>query len=181
MASTVESPLILCPPPQSLIRRIHTSKQWTPDYPPYSRYQWLSDNSIHKVEAKVNRHEAKLSKPESIIHLRPPLSDQKHLRTDPLMTMATRIPMSVYLVHPELPKFPPVRACLFDMDGLLLNTEDMYTSCNNAILHKYDRPSLPWAIKAQMQGRPGPEVSSISNFFFRAPPEKMLLYFVEKY
>ena len=166
MASTMESPLVFCPPPQSLIRRIHTSKQLTPDCLPYSRYQWLSDSSIHKVEAKVNRHEAKLSKPEAIIHLRPPLPDQKHLTTDTLMTMATRIPMPIRLVAQESPKFSPVRACLFDMDGLLLNTEDMYTSCNNAILHKYNRPSLPWAIKAQMQGRPGPEVSSISNLAF---------------
>ena len=54
--------------------------------------------------------------------------------------------------------FPKVRACLFDMDGLLLDTEDIYTLCNNVILHQCGRPSLPWNIKAQLQGRPGPEV-----------------------
>ena len=56
-------------------------------------------------------------------------------------------------------RFPPVRACLFDMDGLLIDTEDIYTKCNNVILHEYGKPSLPWKIKAQLQGRPGPEVS----------------------
>ncbi|KAI0814630.1 HAD-like protein [Xylaria sp. FL0064] len=51
--------------------------------------------------------------------------------------------------------FPPVRACLFDMDGLLINTEDLYTKCANIVLQKYGRPPLPWAIKAQMMGIPG--------------------------
>lgn len=48
------------------------------------------------------------------------------------------------------------------MDGLLLDTEDIYTLCNNVILHQYGRPSLPWSIKAQLQGRPGPEVRACS-------------------
>lgn len=50
---------------------------------------------------------------------------------------------------------PPVRACLFDMDGLLINTEDLYTKCANIVLEKYGRPGLPWSIKAQMMGVPG--------------------------
>lgn len=44
------------------------------------------------------------------------------------------------------------------MDGLLLDTEDIYTHCNNIICHQYGRPNLPWKVKCQMQGRPGPEV-----------------------
>lgn len=50
-----------------------------------------------------------------------------------------------------------VRACLFDMDGLLLNTEDLYTECTNLVLRKHGKPDMPWSIKAQLQGRPGPE------------------------
>ncbi|KAH8787501.1 HAD-like domain-containing protein [Hyaloscypha sp. PMI_1271] len=57
--------------------------------------------------------------------------------------------------------FPPVRACLFDMDGLLLDSEDKYTICTNAILAKYGRGTLPWSVKAQLQGRPGPTSSAI--------------------
>lgn len=57
--------------------------------------------------------------------------------------------------------FPPVRACLFDMDGLLLDTEDIYTICINAILTHYGRPSLPWSIKAKLQGRPMAESNRI--------------------
>ncbi|KAE9371396.1 HAD-like protein [Stipitochalara longipes BDJ] len=57
--------------------------------------------------------------------------------------------------------FPPVRACLFDMDGLLLDSEDKYTLCTNIILAKYGREPLPWSIKAQLQGRPGPTASEI--------------------
>lgn len=56
--------------------------------------------------------------------------------------------------------FPPVRACLFDMDGLLIDSEDIYTICTNIVLHEYGKPSLPWHIKAQIQGRPGLEVQT---------------------
>jgi pseudouridine 5'-phosphatase len=51
----------------------------------------------------------------------------------------------------------PVRACLFDMDGLLLNTEDLYTECTNLVLREHGKPDMPWSIKARLQGRPGPE------------------------
>ncbi|KAF4307297.1 Haloacid dehalogenase-like hydrolase [Botryosphaeria dothidea] len=62
---------------------------------------------------------------------------------------------------PAQTKPPPIRACLFDMDGLLLDTEDLYTIVTNQLLHRYNKPSLPWSIKAQLQGRPGPEASRI--------------------
>ncbi|KAL7276978.1 hypothetical protein RUND412_000015 [Rhizina undulata] len=52
-------------------------------------------------------------------------------------------------------ELPPVRACLFDMDGLLLNTEDLYTVVTNTILRENGRPDLPWSVKAKLQGRPG--------------------------
>lgn len=41
------------------------------------------------------------------------------------------------------------------MDGLLLDTEDIYSLCTNMVLEKYGRPPLPWSIKATLQGRPG--------------------------
>ena len=44
------------------------------------------------------------------------------------------------------------------MDGLLIDSEDKYTIAINTILHEYGKPSLPWSIKAQLQGRPAPEV-----------------------
>ncbi|KAH8895695.1 HAD-like protein [Thozetella sp. PMI_491] len=65
--------------------------------------------------------------------------------------------------------FPPVRACLFDMDGLLLNTEDLYTLCINLILAKYGRPEMPWSIKAKLQGRPGPEANQIFREWAQLP------------
>ncbi|CCX07367.1 HAD-like domain-containing protein [Pyronema domesticum] len=57
---------------------------------------------------------------------------------------------------------PPVRACLFDMDGLLLNTEDLYTKVTNTLLAELGRPPLTWYIKAQLQGRP---VSAATKVF----------------
>ncbi|ESZ92607.1 HAD superfamily hydrolase [Sclerotinia borealis F-4128] len=57
--------------------------------------------------------------------------------------------------------FPPIRACLFDMDGLLLDSEDKYTLVTNTLLKKYNKPSIPWSIKAQMQGRPAASATAI--------------------
>ncbi|KAI1266990.1 HAD-like domain-containing protein [Xylariaceae sp. FL1019] len=65
--------------------------------------------------------------------------------------------------------FPPVRACLFDMDGLLLDTEDIYTSCINILLEKYGRPNLPWSIKAKLQGRPGPDANALFRDWAQLP------------
>lgn len=53
---------------------------------------------------------------------------------------------------------PAIRACIFDMDGLLIDSEDLYTLCTNEILREYGKPDLPWNIKAQLQGRPSLEV-----------------------
>ncbi|MCJ1311984.1 Pseudouridine-5'-phosphatase [Agyrium rufum] len=55
------------------------------------------------------------------------------------------------------------------MDGLLIDSEDIYTLASNEILHKYNRPSLPWSIKAQLQGRPGPESSQILHSWAQLP------------
>lgn len=65
--------------------------------------------------------------------------------------------------------FPPVRACLFDMDGLLLDTEDLYTKAVNIILDKYARDPLPWSIKAKLQGRPGPASVQIFHDWAKLP------------
>jgi pseudouridine-5'-monophosphatase len=48
--------------------------------------------------------------------------------------------------------FPPVRAIIFDLDGLLINTEDVNAICTNNILTKYGRPTLPRSIQAQLLG-----------------------------
>ncbi|KAJ0118677.1 haloacid dehalogenase-like hydrolase [Diaporthe amygdali] len=65
--------------------------------------------------------------------------------------------------------FPPIRACLFDMDGLLLDTEDIYTECINILLSKYGRPPLPWSIKARLQGRPGPQANELFHNWAQLP------------
>lgn len=55
------------------------------------------------------------------------------------------------------------------MDGLLLDTEDIYTLCINLLLEKYDRPNMPWSIKAQLQGRPGPQANEIFHKWAQLP------------
>ena len=55
------------------------------------------------------------------------------------------------------------------MDGLLLDTEDLYTLCVNLILEKYQRPQLPWSIKAKLQGRPGPAANKLFHEWAKLP------------
>ncbi|PYH42311.1 haloacid dehalogenase superfamily protein [Aspergillus saccharolyticus JOP 1030-1] len=72
-------------------------------------------------------------------------------------------------MSPSTPELPRVRACLFDMDGLLIDSEDIYTSITNTILQEYGKPMLPWSIKAQLQGRPAPEASRIFHTWANLP------------
>ncbi|KAI5924728.1 HAD-like protein [Camillea tinctor] len=67
------------------------------------------------------------------------------------------------------PSFPPVRACLFDMDGLLINTEDLYTECANAVLQRHGRPPMPWSVKAQLMGVPGGSNSDAFHAWAQLP------------
>lgn len=55
------------------------------------------------------------------------------------------------------------------MDGLLINTEDLYTQVTNTILTSLSLPPLPWSIKAQLQGRPGPQSLSILSTWAQLP------------
>ncbi|KAF4554791.1 putative haloacid dehalogenase-like hydrolase 6 [Elsinoe fawcettii] len=70
---------------------------------------------------------------------------------------------------PTKSSLPPIRACLFDMDGLLLDSEDKYTACTNAVLSQFGKPNLPWSVKAQLQGRPGPEAGKIFHDWAQLP------------
>lgn len=58
------------------------------------------------------------------------------------------------------------------MDGLLIDSEDLYTICTNTILQRYNRPTLPWSIKAQLQGRPGPQAGAIFHSWAQLPISK---------
>lgn len=64
---------------------------------------------------------------------------------------------------------PRIRAALFDMDGLLIDSEDLYTIVTNTLLERYNRPALPWSIKAQLQGRPGPQAGQIFHSWAQLP------------
>ena len=47
--------------------------------------------------------------------------------------------------------FPPIRACIFDFDGTLINLEDIYMEIYNNILHEYGKPDLTWSMNARMK------------------------------
>ncbi|EXJ69262.1 uncharacterized protein A1O5_07298 [Cladophialophora psammophila CBS 110553] len=73
------------------------------------------------------------------------------------------------MTDPSQHPFPPVRACIFDMDGLLIDSEDLYSVAINTILAEYSRPPMPWGIKAQLQGRPVPEAAKIFSEWAKLP------------
>lgn len=53
------------------------------------------------------------------------------------------------------------KACLFDMDGTLLNTEDIYTEVSSELLAEYGKGPLTWDIKIKLQGLPGPHANAL--------------------
>jgi pseudouridine-5'-monophosphatase len=62
--------------------------------------------------------------------------------------------------HSDTLSFPPIRAAIFDMDGLLLSTEDLYFECVSNILEKYKKPHLPSSLKPKPMGVPSPVAPS---------------------
>ncbi|CAG8956826.1 hypothetical protein HYFRA_00011215 [Hymenoscyphus fraxineus] len=66
-------------------------------------------------------------------------------------------------------EFKPVRACIFDMDGLLISTEDIYTLCANIVLERYGRPPMPWSIKAKLMGVPGSSAGDVFHAWAQVP------------
>lgn len=73
-----------------------------------------------------------------------------------------------------------IRACLFDMDGLLINSEDVYTICYSELLNKYGKGPLTWDVKYKLQGRTGKEAAQIVIDHYKLPsdltPEAILAY-----
>jgi pseudouridine 5'-phosphatase len=89
------------------------------------------------------------------------------------LTRPSRIPVRpeqhVFTGEVEPSRSNHCRAMLFDMDGLILDTEDRYTQCTNTILARYSRPPLPWSVKAKLQGRPGHVASAILHDWAKLP------------
>ncbi|KAL3418467.1 haloacid dehalogenase-like hydrolase [Phlyctema vagabunda] len=71
---------------------------------------------------------------------------------------------------------PAIRACLFDMDGLLVDTEEKLTICTNLVLAKYNRPPIPWSIIAQLQGRPAGTAGAILEDWAQLPISRAQYY-----
>lgn len=65
--------------------------------------------------------------------------------------------------------FPAIRACIFDMDGLLINSEDIITLCMNQLLEKYGRPAITRSIRAQLMGVPGSTNGDVFHNWAKLP------------
>lgn len=65
--------------------------------------------------------------------------------------------------------FPAIRACIFDMDGLLINSEDMITLSTNQLLASYGRPALTPSIRAQLMGIPGSTNGDVFHQWAKLP------------
>ncbi|PGH27938.1 hypothetical protein AJ80_00192 [Polytolypa hystricis UAMH7299] len=65
--------------------------------------------------------------------------------------------------------FPAIRACIFDMDGLLINSEDIITLCTNQLLEKYGRPTFTRSIRAQTMGIPNSTNGDVFHNWAKLP------------
>ncbi|EGX88665.1 haloacid dehalogenase-like hydrolase, putative [Cordyceps militaris CM01] len=65
--------------------------------------------------------------------------------------------------------FLPVRACIFDMDGLLIDSEDKVAETLNEILTRYDRPPLTSRMRCQLMGVPGSSNSDLFHDWAQLP------------
>src|SRR5471030_2689600 len=55
-------------------------------------------------------------------------------------------------MNAPLKAFGPIKAVIFDMDGLLLDTEGIYTEVTSMIAERYGR-TFDWSIKQNIIGR----------------------------
>ncbi|SCU94907.1 LADA_0G12222g1_1 [Lachancea dasiensis] len=55
------------------------------------------------------------------------------------------------------------------MDGLLINTEDIYTIVTNEVLAEYGKGTLTWDLKIQLQGLPGAQAARKVLDYFQLP------------
>ncbi|CCE64199.1 hypothetical protein TPHA_0G03590 [Tetrapisispora phaffii CBS 4417] len=62
------------------------------------------------------------------------------------------------------------------MDGLLLNTEDIYTTSTNITLKQHGKKPMTWDLKIQLQGLPGPQASArvIEHYDLPLTPEEYM-------
>jgi pseudouridine-5'-monophosphatase len=65
--------------------------------------------------------------------------------------------------------FPAIRACIFDLDGLLINSEDIITMATNQLLEQYGRPAFTTSIRAQLMGVPDSTNSDIFHNWAKVP------------
>ncbi|KAJ5715179.1 uncharacterized protein N7483_012360 [Penicillium malachiteum] len=72
------------------------------------------------------------------------------------------------MARPEV-ALPAIRACIFDLDGLLINSEDMITLATNQLLEKYGRPAFTPSIRAQLMGVPDSTNSDIFHNWAKLP------------
>ena len=49
--------------------------------------------------------------------------------------------------------FTHVTHCIFDMDGLLINTEDLYTIATERVMARYTENKYTFEIKTKLMGR----------------------------
>ena len=75
-------------------------------------------------------------------------------------------------MNAPLDEFGPIKAVIFDMDGLLLDTEGIYTEVTSIIAGRYGR-TFDWSVKQNIIGR-GPRtwpITSSRHWSCRSPPK----------
>lgn len=90
--------------------------------------------------------------------------------------------MTMFILTPDIRPVFSVRTRLFDflarlttdMDGTIINTEDIYTIALSEMLSRYGKGPLTWDLKIQLQGLPGPEATKkvLSHYQIDVPTDE---------
>nr|BFE95405.1 hypothetical protein GCM10020185_59410 [Pseudomonas brassicacearum subsp. brassicacearum] len=67
-------------------------------------------------------------------------------------------------MNAPLKEFGPIKAVIFDMDGLLLDTEGIYTEVTSIIAERYGR-TFDWSVKQNIIGR---GATDLANYVVQA-------------
>ena len=99
-----------------------------------------------------------------------------HIHKELTLSIADNYPLYiVFQIFDTMSRFRHVKCLLFDMDGLLLDTENLYTQGTQQILSQYNQ-AYSWELKTKLMGKRTDEVARMIIEHYQLPltPEEWI-------